>query len=1435
MKRPLLNWKKPRITACLFAAAGALNAVANPTGLTVSSGTASAEQMGSQLNITVSQLAVLNWSSFNIADGETTSFLQPSSSSVVLNLIGGANPSQIFGNLNANGTVILENANGFYFGPNSMIKVGGSFLATTAPLTPDFGAGSTWQFTGMPPLASIVNYGQIQVGQGRSLFLIAENIANYGSLNAPGGNMELAAGQNVLVSESPDGRSLSAQVQLPQGSVDNFGNVIADAGMIALQAKVVNEDGVIQADSVQSQNGTIVLAASDQLNLGANSQISADGDASSGGSAGGTITLQSGNDFSGSVGSQISAKGGSQGGNGGSVEISAPNVLSLNSAMDASAQSGGSAGTFLLDPTSIILGTSTANGAINVNTAFAGFSTILLQASGTITLNSGTSWNLSSSTGNGAGQLTLEAGTDIIFGNNSKIVDANNWSVTLDAGYNSANGTIQSGVGNIYLNGGSGLSQNGTIQLAGGSINLWAGQNILVGSGSIFTTSGGSIFADALAGNINAGTDNGSSSIGSTQTSDYLFRNSGSMPNGALGGISTAAGGNVTLLAGANIISVPLVPANQWPGASGAYGAGNVTLVAGNQITGNYNLANGVGTILAGVQASSAQATALVNANTSPSGVLSVLETTVENANSQGNGNIGSAAANGGVALSLIQGSWNAWAANSIYLNEVNNPNGSFNTIENFSFTYAPDAAANFWAGNAITLGGGNLARVSRQNQSMLPIYAPILALNAGAGGITVDNSIIVFPSSEGDLQITTRDGGNLSGALASSSSTLTGITMSDSTPAAGWATFAQGHADPSLYLNDPNEVLVNISGSIESFSLTVPTFAEINVVGNTYNFGFLGQNLSPAQMTSINVGKTAKINMEDAGLLNSATDGGLLVGGSISYRGDLTTIDLTSAELADLLPVTLFHDSTDTGVTSKLSYNPATGQLSYVGVMSAADLAFLLNPSIVVLDSNGNPETVPVPDGDGNPVLDPDGNPETVTVTAPLALNATQQAMLQQLYTASQTASLGDNGLALSGPGEFNINAGTIDLGISGGISVLAPDAALAAISPYGANINIQTAGDLQMTTTAIANESYLGGINLMVKGELDAGGELTVFGDPSSPKGIFTTSGGDVSVTAAGNINLEGSRIAAYDGGNVTIQSLTGDIDAGIGGSGYVTLDALQYDPITQQLTSIPATIPGSGILATTVAGSDALLGNILVETPHGNFSASQGGVIQLSFNNTDSSAAIAYILAGYELVDPSGQNPLTADDISAADHLQNNPAGSQYAATLFDGAGNIIGQLVSAPTEENIDASGSGVIGQNIIARATGQVQGLFIGLNNVDLDANHLNNVFVVGRTVDLTSTEPTGPGIEVISDNPVSVNGQLEVSAPPETVAPTAEVAPQAASATTATSKTADASDDDKKKKNGQHAGLAQKTSRVTVTLPPKNNSHTENKTSTPSS
>ena len=345
-----------RLAAAVLLLGVTLNAMANPQGMTVQSGSATATVNGSQLTITTSQNAFLNWQSFNIAAGETTIFNQPSAYSIVVNNIHDASASQIYGSLQANGMVVLMNQNGFYFGPDSFIKTGG-LIVSTANCLPPQNSGGAWEFNGPPPLASIINYGQIQVGQNSSVFLIADNIENHGSIEAPGGSIGLAAGQTVLLSDRPDGRGMSMAVTLPSGSVDNEGKLIADGGTIAMNARVVNQNGFIQANSVKDVNGTIELVAADQLNLGANSQILARGDDSTPGSSGGNVTLQSGNSFSDNIGSQIDVSGGAQGGNGGNVEISAPNILSLDSSINAGAQPGWSGGVFSLDPINIVLGT----------------------------------------------------------------------------------------------------------------------------------------------------------------------------------------------------------------------------------------------------------------------------------------------------------------------------------------------------------------------------------------------------------------------------------------------------------------------------------------------------------------------------------------------------------------------------------------------------------------------------------------------------------------------------------------------------------------------------------------------------------------------------------------------------------------------------------------------------------------------------------------------------------------------------------------------------------------------------------------------------------------------------------------------------------------------------------------------------------------------
>ena len=1529
-----------------LALAFAVHAPANPAGLTVRSGSATAQSSGSQMTVTTGSLALLNWSSFNIRSGETTTFVQPSANSVVFNVIRGANASQIYGNLNANGTVILANSHGFYFGPNSFVNVGGNFIATTAPLPADPGSGASWSFTGTPPLASIVNYGQISAGQGHSLYLIAEDVENHGNLAAPGGNVGLCAGQDVLLTEQADGRGLSATVKLPAGSVDNSGRIIADAGTIALNAQVVNQNGVLQADSVREQNGTVELVASGQLNLGPNSQILARGDGSPSGSSGGSVTLKAGNSFADSFGSQIIITGGAQGGNGGTVEISAPNILSLNASIDASAQPGSVGGQLFLDPVNITLNASGSgtvpssgtSGTVAYGTAgnlslnvtgtapsgvFNGLSAITLQATGNITLNTATTWNLSRSTGETSGTLTLQAGGNIYFDNNSGILDANNWSVSLQAGMTFPGHTVPAGGGNIYLNGsstgtiggsiqtsagsitinaldsiaigsgtvgstgggpitlnaGAGISfgsgtvastggsvllqstsQNialgptpwslsdsvtpaavtlqaadnitiasgggitagknwslilvagandftspptvssppssrivasgtGSVTLAGtaylqtenGNIDISAGNSVTVGNGNICTvglpvasgsyvdgeTGGGSINVLAVAGSINAGTDNGVGMGGYSYSplgSGYsvAINTTATGPGGLYtpspGGISTAGGGNVWLEAGQDIISQPsTLPGlsigntiingllGYAPGATGAYGSqpGNVTLIAGNQIIGNFTLANGVGTILSGV------------GNTTPS-IGSAPQ--IQNADAE----VGNSTSP--VTLGLIAGAWNVWSGGGIFIQNVLNPNGTFNynslkvpageyvgdvgdsTVPvktTFLYDYAPNAAANFWAGNSITLSGQNLPYVNGYQTTAPIIYPPILSLSAGAGGITVGNSIVLDPSSQGALQITTSSGGDLAGVFQLGN-LPTGITMSGS-GLPGYAGFGFGFASTPLHLNDPNPVVVDISGGINSFSLSVPTFAQIAVAGSTYNFDFSGQNLSSSQTTAI------------------------IVAGDITYRGDTTSVPLATP-----LPAALFNPTltplNGQQALEDLQYNAATALLSFNGAMTSADETYLFNPTVLVLNSSGRPEVCV----NGQPI------------TKPLTLTAAQQAAIEQLFVASQDATLGAGGLVVAGPGHFAVTAADINLGVSAGIQVSEGNSAVTAISPYGADLTVRTSGFLDMTSSQIANRGLLGSVDLNIGSTLDVGNQFTPFGSANATTGILTTSGGGISITAAGDVDVDGSRVTAYDGGNIKILSTTGNVDAGIGGTGDVNVEGEYINSKTGQLITFDDSIPGSGVMATALPHSPAPLGNIVIDTPEGSINASKGGILQLALNGANTQNSSITLNAGRDIV-ATGSGVIGAN-------LQLTAGGSINGILVSSGV-----ITVEAAVNANVTAFAKG----DVSISAGGDVSGTVMTSGSASVSGESIT-ASLISQSV-TTSGSTTGSAIGVPQSN-----------VPKED----SKVADDASTMAALANQTD--TDDDKKKKDKSIA-LAQKSGHVTVILPGKNN------------
>jgi filamentous hemagglutinin family protein len=327
-------------TALLALGAGAVSA--GPDGPVVVGGSATVSGAGTSSTVVNqnSNRAIINWNTFNIGAGETTTFVQPNSSSVALNRVtGGLGPSQIYGTLNANGYVFVVNRDGVLVGPSGVINTAG-FLASTADITnANFMAGRyNFNIAGKPN-ASIINYGNITATSGGFAALVAPGVRNTGTISATLGTVALSSGNTFtldlygdkLIQLSPSDQIANQVIDVSTGKpltslVTNEGKLSANGGRVELTAaaaravvdSVINTSGVIEANSVGTRNGMIVLGAATADSKG--------GDAP-------TQTVK--------VSGTISASGKQKGTKGGSVVVTGEAVQVTGARIDVSGDAGG--------------------------------------------------------------------------------------------------------------------------------------------------------------------------------------------------------------------------------------------------------------------------------------------------------------------------------------------------------------------------------------------------------------------------------------------------------------------------------------------------------------------------------------------------------------------------------------------------------------------------------------------------------------------------------------------------------------------------------------------------------------------------------------------------------------------------------------------------------------------------------------------------------------------------------------------------------------------------------------------------------------------------------------------------------------------------------------------------------------------------------------
>jgi filamentous hemagglutinin family protein len=414
-----------------------------PQGLQVVAGQVRTATQGSQLTVSNSGGAILNWNSFSIGAAAGVHFEQASAASKVLNRVTGQDPSAIFGSLTSNGQVWLLNPNGVLFGAGARVDVAG-LVASTLRLNDNDFLNRRYHFNALAGDAgSVRNEGSLRTSLGGQVVLLGERVDNRGSVEA--GSVSIASARSVDLVDT-GAPNLVVRVHAPAGEVLNLGRLVASGGSVDVMGAIVNQQGLVQADTLAADaQGRIVLRASDTLTLAADSTTRAaaidllgervaltgnalaDASAEAGGGRiriggglmgrdasvpnaravfigpeatvradaggahgdGGTVIVWS--DEATRAYGRFSAQGGSAGGRGGFIETSGGWIDARPAHVDVRGASG--AGTWLIDPNNILINNTGPDTNITGNPNFTttGDSSVISTATITAALNAGNS------------------------------------------------------------------------------------------------------------------------------------------------------------------------------------------------------------------------------------------------------------------------------------------------------------------------------------------------------------------------------------------------------------------------------------------------------------------------------------------------------------------------------------------------------------------------------------------------------------------------------------------------------------------------------------------------------------------------------------------------------------------------------------------------------------------------------------------------------------------------------------------------------------------------------------------------------------------------------------------------------------------------------------------------------------------------------------
>ena len=797
---------------------------------------------------------------------------------------------------------------------------------------------------------------------------------------------------------------------------------------------------------------------------------------------------------------------------------------------------------------------------------------------------------------------------------------------------------------------------------------------------------------------------------------------------GAFGQGIMSVGGNVSISAGGNISDLGASSPTTWyldsNGNPVTVGGGNLTVRAGGDIlSGDYFVARGTGTIVAGGQIGSDIRVPAQSSSQPPIEIATLLATQdgVLNVNARQGANIG-----GVVDPSYVQGI----ALLSGYQQYADGQGYSQTSAVNVSSTTGDVVLGSL---GAISLIGGGATASTKPGLNDLSFILPATVnVTAFTGGITIESSGELYPSASGDLNLMADQSINFSSLNGLAASASLGAApvfgMLDEDPSAmpsptnphanvplTMESILAAHDASALHANDTTPVRIySLNGSIIDgilqttgssagfYNNLVPVAVDkpalIQAGQDIVNLVFQGQNLRKSDVTRIVAGR----DIYDASY--QATGGVSVVPvltlggpGTFDIEAGRNIGPLTTAAQASGAPSGI--DAVGNANNPNLPHESANINALF-GVGPGVDVSAFVSTYIDPASSvTGVSSTTPaliafMQQYEAGQTVDTGLNNSQPTVQPLTAADAWSKfkalpQYVQQLFAEQVLFSV------LTQVGEdYNNQASKYYQQYVRGydaINTLFP-ASLGYTAnnlgggSNGANKPVST-GNLDMRSTTIqtqqgGNISILGPGGEALVGSTTAPPQVVdstgkVIAGPSS-MGILTLEQGNINIFTDQSVQLAQSRIFTEQGGNLTIWSSNGDINAGKGAKTSADTPAPQYVCDANHYCTVDARgeVTGAGI-ATLQSVPGTPPGNANLIAPRGTVDAGDAG-IRISGNLNVAALHVANVdniqaqgpSTGIPVVQAVNTGALTAASSAAS-------AASQMAQDIVKNSASGVGQ--------------------------------------------------------------------------------------------------------------------------------------------------------------